>query len=128
MDVPGHVGIRIRVVQKQALGLEGFRNLGEDAREAFQYLKRKKSDYNLKHTGNIIPDSPSSYLGRGRAFPAERLEAPLPVWRHLCLANLLGFEDHIRFAQTESGDPCGIPPAAHLTYFVSTALQGENPA
>ena len=33
MDVPGHVGIRIRVVRKQALGLEGFRNLGEDARE-----------------------------------------------------------------------------------------------
>ena len=79
MDVPGHVRIWIHVVQKHALRLEGFRNLGKDARETFQYLKESKSDYSLKHTGNIIPDSPSSYLGRGRAFPAERLESPLPI-------------------------------------------------
>jgi hypothetical protein len=128
MNVPGHVGIWIHVVQIQALGRERFRNLGKDARETFQHLKESKSDYSLKHTGNIIPDSPSSYLGRRRTLPAEGLEAPLPVYRHLSLANLPGFEDHIRSAQTESGDPCGIPPAGHLTYLVSAALQGQNPA
>jgi hypothetical protein len=128
MNVSGHVGIRIHVVQKQAFRLERFRNLGKDARKAFQYMRKSKSDYRLKHTGNIIPDSPSSYLGRRRAFPAEGLEAPLPVYRHLGLANLPGFEDHIRFAQTDSGDPCGIPPSAHLAYLVGAALQGQNPA
>jgi hypothetical protein len=128
MNVSGHVGIRIHVVQKQAFRLERFRNLGKDARKAFQYMRKSKSDYRLKHTGNIIPDSPSSYLGRRRVFPAEGLEAPLPVYRHLSLANLLGFEDHIGSAQTDSGDPCGIPPAAHLAYLMSAALQGQNPA
>jgi hypothetical protein len=128
MNVFGHVGIRIHIVQKQAFRLERFRNLGKDARKAFQYLRKSKSDYRLKHTGNIIPDSPSSYLGRRRAFLAEGLEAPLPVYRHLSLANLPGFEDHIRSAQTDSSDPCGIPPAAHLAYLMSAALQGQNPA
>jgi hypothetical protein len=53
---------------------------------------------------------------------AERLEAPVPFRRHLSFANLLGLEDHIRLAQPEAGDPCGIPAAAHFAYLVSPAL------
>ena len=126
--VSGYERIRILVVQVKALGGEGLRFLGENARKVLLYQGKNKLDSSFQHSGSIIPEAPRSYLGRRWVSAAERLQAPLPVSRHLGPADLLGFENHVRSAQAEGCNPRGILLAAHLANLVRTALQRQNPA
>jgi hypothetical protein len=128
MDISENVRIRVHVIPELALGRERRRFLSKDARKASLYLRKGELVSSFKFTGNIIPDTPRSYLGRRRLLVAKGLEAPLPLHRHLCPANLPGLEDHVIFAQTESSDPCRVPPAIHLANLMCASLQGQNPA
>jgi hypothetical protein len=56
-----------------------------------------------------------------------RLQAAFPVNRHFCLRDELGIGDHIRFRELEGRDPGGVKAPTHLTEFVNTTLDGENP-
>jgi hypothetical protein len=63
VNIPNNVGIQIHVAQEQVLGIERFRNLGKDAREALQYLRKSKSYYSLKAYRKHYSGFPKLLLG-----------------------------------------------------------------
>jgi hypothetical protein len=120
--VPDNKGGRVLVVQGRAPGLERFRNLGRDVREAIHNLEKSKLVYLSKVYRKHHSGLANSLLQQKGVIVIEGLEAPFLVLRHVSFTNLPSLEHHDRPGQTEGGDPCRIPPATHLANLVNPAL------